>query len=239
MIEIEHQIRDNQNKEIIRRLSNLETHVINMIVPFNSVSRLLDLLNKPVVIDDRNLNKLLIDFRRSIQDLIQAIKIEDIGKLNETLKPLVDSCTTLNQTLGEIKFIGKRLDAIEKKLQDIYQKPIKKQVELSFKCDGYELVKKTPSYDETEEPVNEDSHLVEFLNTLSEREKKVVIHRLGLLGEKEKTFVSIGKSLGVGRERVSQIYKKAIRKLRHPCRKQLLENVTNSALRYEILGQEM
>ena len=54
-----------------------------------------------------------------------------------------------------------------------------------------------------------------MLFSLTKKESDVVSLRLGLEGE-EHTWEDIGKVYGVSRERVRQIYGKAIRKLRHP-----------------------
>ncbi len=49
------------------------------------------------------------------------------------------------------------------------------------------------------------SHLSEWLDTLRERERKVVVHRFGLLDEEEMTLDALGEELGVTRERVRQV----------------------------------
>jgi len=56
--------------------------------------------------------------------------------------------------------------------------------------------------------------VVDMINLLSEREKKVLIMRFGLADEKPKTLEDIGLILGVTRERIRQIEKVAIKKLR-------------------------
>ncbi len=48
-------------------------------------------------------------------------------------------------------------------------------------------------------------HLSEWLDGLKERERKVVVHRFGLLDEEEMTLDALGAELGVTRERVRQI----------------------------------
>ncbi len=56
--------------------------------------------------------------------------------------------------------------------------------------------------------------LEDLLNTLDKREKKVLIHRFGLLGKEKKTLAKIGKDISLSRGRTGQIALKAIRKLR-------------------------
>lgn len=57
------------------------------------------------------------------------------------------------------------------------------------------------------------------LDTLSDREKQILILRFGLGGEAPKGLDDTGKHFGVTRERIRQIEAKAIRKLKHPSRR--------------------
>ena len=59
-------------------------------------------------------------------------------------------------------------------------------------------------------------HLEEILSTLSEREKRVIELRFGLIDGVPKTLEDVGKEFDVTRERIRQIEAKAIRKLRRP-----------------------
>ncbi|OGN61557.1 MAG: RNA polymerase subunit sigma [Chlamydiae bacterium RIFCSPHIGHO2_12_FULL_27_8] len=65
--------------------------------------------------------------------------------------------------------------------------------------------------------------LNEVLETLTEREKTVLIERFGLLDGKPKTLEEVGVRFKVTRERVRQIEAKALRKMRHPTRAKQLQ----------------
>ncbi len=60
--------------------------------------------------------------------------------------------------------------------------------------------------------------LGDVLTTLTERERKILEMRFGLLDGYERTLEEIGKMYNVTRERIRQIEAKALRKLRHPTR---------------------
>ena len=60
--------------------------------------------------------------------------------------------------------------------------------------------------------------LGDVLMTLTERERKILEMRFGLLDGYERTLEEIGKMYNVTRERIRQIEAKALRKLRHPTR---------------------
>lgn len=63
----------------------------------------------------------------------------------------------------------------------------------------------------------------EVLSTLTDRERKVLIQRFGLLDGKPKTLEEVGVEFNVTRERIRQIEAKALRKMRHPTRSKQLK----------------
>lgn len=62
------------------------------------------------------------------------------------------------------------------------------------------------------------------LDTLTKREREVIILRFGLNGNQPHTLQEVGELFSITRERVRQIEKKAIKKLKHPMRKERLES---------------
>ncbi len=66
--------------------------------------------------------------------------------------------------------------------------------------------------------------LESVLHTLSEREKKVIQLRFGLLDGHPRTLEEVGREFGVTRERIRQIESKTLSKLRHPSRSQKLRD---------------
>jgi RNA polymerase primary sigma factor len=67
-------------------------------------------------------------------------------------------------------------------------------------------------------------HIVEVLDTLNPRERKVLELRFGLKDGRSRTLEEVGKEFGVTRERIRQIEAKALRKLRHPSRSKRLRD---------------
>ncbi len=60
--------------------------------------------------------------------------------------------------------------------------------------------------------------LDEVLDTLTDREKRILELRFGIEDGRSRTLEEVGKEFGVTRERIRQIEAKALRKLRHPTR---------------------
>ena len=65
--------------------------------------------------------------------------------------------------------------------------------------------------------------LDEVMQTLTDREKKVLALRFGLEDGRSRTLEEVGKEFHVTRERIRQIEAKALRKLRHPSRSRKLK----------------
>lgn len=66
--------------------------------------------------------------------------------------------------------------------------------------------------------------LMEVLDTLTEREQKVLKLRFGLEDGRPRTLEEVGREFNVTRERIRQIEAKALRKLRHPSRSKKLKD---------------
>jgi RNA polymerase primary sigma factor len=68
--------------------------------------------------------------------------------------------------------------------------------------------------------------ILDVLNTLSQRERQVLLLRFGLEDGQERTLEQVGQCFGVTRERIRQLEAKALRKLRHPSRHKWLKDYT-------------
>ncbi|MCR5332074.1 MAG: sigma-70 family RNA polymerase sigma factor, partial [Lachnospiraceae bacterium] len=66
--------------------------------------------------------------------------------------------------------------------------------------------------------------LLKVLQTLTDREQKVLRLRFGLDDGRTRTLEEVGKEFNVTRERIRQIEAKALRKLRHPSRSKKLKD---------------
>jgi RNA polymerase primary sigma factor len=66
-------------------------------------------------------------------------------------------------------------------------------------------------------------HILHVLNTIAPREAKIIRMRFGIGFNKDHTLEEVGRHFSITRERVRQIEAKAIRKLKHPRRRNALK----------------
>jgi RNA polymerase primary sigma factor len=64
----------------------------------------------------------------------------------------------------------------------------------------------------------------DVLDSISQRERRVLQLRFGLEDGRSRTLEEVGREFGVTRERIRQIEAKALRKLRHPTRSKKLRD---------------
>ncbi|MFW5630343.1 MAG: RNA polymerase sigma factor RpoD [Acetivibrio ethanolgignens] len=168
---------------------------------------------------------------RSIADQSRTIRIP--VHMSEVINKTYRVSRSLLQELGR--------EPSEQELADAMNLPIEKVREI-LKVSADPISLDTPIGEE------DDSHLGDFikddtvvgpedaaayavlqdqitklLDTLTEREQRVLILRFGLKDGRTRTLEEVGKEFNVTRERIRQIEAKALRKLRHPSRARMLK----------------
>jgi len=163
---------------------------------------------------------------RAIADQARTIRIpvhmiEIIGKLMRAQKQLLQEFgreATPEEIADEMQLSVERVKAILK----MAQQPISMQATVGDSddaCFGDFIEDKSaenPS-DMTSYSLLKDK-LSDVLGTLTERERRIVELRFGLVDGYARTLEEVGKQYKVTRERIRQIEAKALRKLRHPTR---------------------
>lgn len=168
---------------------------------------------------------------RSIADQSRTIRIP--VHMSEVINKTYRISRSLLQELGR--------EPTEQELSDAMGLPIEKVREI-LKVSADPISLDTPIGEE------DDSHLGDFikddtivgpeeaaaysvlqdqisklLETLTEREQRVLTLRFGLNDGRTRTLEEVGKEFNVTRERIRQIEAKALRKLRHPSRARMLK----------------
>ena len=169
---------------------------------------------------------------RAIADQARTIRIP--VHMVETINKLIRVSRQLLQELGreptpeeiaeEMKMPVERVREILK----ISQEPVSLETPIGEEEDSH--LGDFIQYDNVPVPVDAAAYtllreqLEEVLDTLTDREKKVLSLRFGLEDGRGRTLEEVGKEFNVTRERIRQIEAKALRKLRHPTRSRKLRD---------------
>jgi RNA polymerase primary sigma factor len=163
---------------------------------------------------------------RSIADQARTIRIpvhmiETINKLMRVQKQLVQDFgreATPEEIADEMQMPVERVRAILKMAQKpiSLQSPVGDSEDTNFGDFIEDKSAENPS-DMTSYSLLKDK-LSHVLETLTERERKVLELRFGLGDGYSRTLEEVGKQFKVTRERIRQIEAKALRKMRHPTR---------------------
>ena len=172
---------------------------------------------------------------RAIADQARTIRIP--VHMVETINKVIRVSRQLLQELGhdpsaeEIAAeMGMPVDKVREKLK-ISQEPVSLETPIGEEEDSH-LGDFIPDEDASE-PSEAASfsllkeQLMEVLDTLTPREKKVLELRFGIVDGRTRTLEEVGKEFNVTRERIRQIEAKALRKLRHPSRSKKLRDFLN------------
>jgi len=169
---------------------------------------------------------------RAIADQAKTIRIP--VHMVETINKVYKATRALTQRLSRepaIEEIAAEVGITVEKVEEIYRisqdttslaTPVGDD-EDSFLGDFIEDLTQPSPYEETSKELLRES-IEEVLESLDEREAKVLSLRFGLMGETPKTLEEVGKIFNVTRERIRQIEAKALRKLRHPSRRKKLQD---------------
>lgn len=164
----------------------------------------------------------LADKARTIRVPVHALEV--VSKLNRVERQLMQDLgrePTVDELAAELSIDPKKVE----ELQQIGQDPISLQAPVGeddrelgdfIEDEGALQPDKAAEFTELQEK------LQNVLDTLSPREALIVNLRFGLTDGSPKTLDEVGKALGVTRERIRQLEKQALSKLKHPSRAQVL-----------------
>ncbi|MCR4617759.1 MAG: RNA polymerase sigma factor RpoD [Lachnospiraceae bacterium] len=169
-------------------------------------------------------------------------------------RAIADQARTIRIPVHMVETINKLIRVSRQLLQEKGREPMPEEIaeEMNIPVERVrEILKISQEPVSLETPIGEeeDSHLGDFiqddnvpapadaatatllreqlnkvLDTLAEREQKVLRLRFGLDDGKARTLEEVGKEFNVTRERIRQIEAKALRKLRHPSRSKQLKD---------------
>jgi RNA polymerase primary sigma factor len=163
---------------------------------------------------------------RSIADQARTIRIpvhmiETLNKVMQVQKQLLQEYghePTPEEVADEMNLPVERVQQIMKMAQQpiSLQSPVGDGDDTSF-GDFIEDKSAENPYDMTAYSLLREK-IIDVLDTLTERERRVLSLRFGLIDGYSRTLEEVGKQFKVTRERIRQIEAKALRKMRHPTR---------------------
>jgi len=169
-------------------------------------------------------------------------------------RAIADQARTIRIPVHMVETINKQVRVARQLLQELGREPTPEEIaeKMDISVDRVrEILKISQEPVSLETPIGEeeDSHLGDFiqddnapvpadaatftllkeqlkevLDTLTDREQKVLILRFGLEDGRSRTLEEVGREFNVTRERIRQIEAKALRKLRHPSRSRKLKD---------------
>lgn len=169
-------------------------------------------------------------------------------------RAIADQARTIRIPVHMVETINKLIRVSRQLLQELGREPLPEEIaeELDMPVERVrEILKISQEPVSLETPIGEeeDSHLGDFiqddnvpvpaeaaaatllkeqlsevLDTLTDRERKVLRLRFGMDDGRARTLEEVGKEFDVTRERIRQIEAKALRKLRHPSRSRKLRD---------------
>jgi RNA polymerase primary sigma factor len=169
---------------------------------------------------------------RSIADQARTIRIP--VHMVETINKLLRVSRRLVQEFGReptSEEIGKEMEMPADRVREILkisQEPISLATPIGEEEDS-SLGDFIPD-NNTQAPADAASYQLlkeqvdDVLDSISERERRVLQLRFGLEDGRSRTLEEVGREFGVTRERIRQIEAKALRKLRHPTRSKKLRD---------------
>ena len=169
---------------------------------------------------------------RAIADQARTIRIP--VHMVETINKLIRVQRGLLQELGRepsAEEIGNQMEMTAERVREILkisQEPVSLETPIGEEEDS-QLGDFIEDSDAVAPPdaANETmlaEHLRRVLDSLSERERKVIELRFGLVDGHPRTLEEVGREFGVTRERIRQIESKTLCKLRHPSRSSKLKD---------------
>ncbi len=170
---------------------------------------------------------------RAIADQARTIRIP--VHMVETINKLMRTSRKLMQDLGREpspEEIGEAMEMDPDKVREILkisqnttslESPVGESDDDSVLGDFIADDRQISPYEATSQQMLREN-VEEVLSALSDREAKVLRMRFGLSGNKMMTLEEVGQKFGVTRERIRQIEAKALRKLKHPSRRKMLQD---------------
>ena len=167
----------------------------------------------------QSISRAMLNQGRAIRVPVNVLEFK--SKYNKAIKALFEELGRDPSTEEVAAFMGEKVEKV-KEMETLIKDPVSLNTALNDEDDGtLEDLIADPSQDRPDDRIDNELRakaIAKVLETLTQREKEVIIARFGLNGTRAKTLEEIAADYKLTKERIRQIEQSALHKLRNPRR---------------------
>ena len=165
------------------------------------------------------ISRAMLNQGRAIRVPVNVLEFK--SKYNKAVKALFEQLGRDPRLEEVAEYMGEKVEKV-KEMETLIKDPVSLNTSLNDEDDGtLEDLIADPSQDRPEDRIDNELRakaIAQVLETLTQREKEVIIARFGLNGTRAKTLEEIAADYKLTKERIRQIEQAALHKLRNPRR---------------------
>lgn len=167
----------------------------------------------------QSISRAMLNQGRAIRVPVNVLEFK--SRYNKAVKALTEQFGRDPRTEEVAEFMGEKIEKV-KEMEVLIKDPVSLNTALNDEDDGtLEDLIADPNQDKPDDRIDNEFRakaIAAILETLSNREKEIIIARFGLNGKRAKTLEELAAEYGLTKERIRQIEQAALHKLRNPRR---------------------
>lgn len=167
----------------------------------------------------QSISRAMLNQGRAIRVPVNVLEFK--SKYNKAVKALFEQLGRDPHLEEVAEYMGEKVEKV-KEMETLIKDPVSLNTTLNDEDDGtLEDLIADPNQDRPEDRIDNELRakaINAVLETLSEREKNIIIARFGLNGKRAQTLDELAKEYKLTKERIRQIEQTALHKLRNPRR---------------------
>ena len=167
----------------------------------------------------QSISRAMLNQGRAIRVPVNVLEFK--SRYNKAVKVLTERLCREPRTEEVAEFMGEKIEKV-KEMEVLIKDPVSLNTALNDEDDGtLEDLIADPNQDKPDDRIDNELRakaIAKVLETLTQREKEVIIARFGLNSTRAKTLEEIAADYKLTKERIRQIEQAALHKLRNPRR---------------------
>ena len=172
----------------------------------------------------QSISRAMLNCGRAIRVPVNVLEFK--SKYNKAIKALTEDFGRDPNAEEIAAFMGEKIEKV-REMETLIKDPVSLNTALNDEDDGtLEDLIADPNQDRPDDRLDNEFRakaIAKVLETLSEREKDIIIARFGLNGTRAKTLDELAVDYKLTKERIRQIEQTALHKLRNPMRLETLK----------------